>query len=101
MLWQPLELRRQSTRTIQSGQYTGTSALAAYNQATGSTKTYIPDETVSGAGTANANWVEAALGKELMTGYINNSNYLSKYNLMSLADLGYNLKKRTTNTTMS
>jgi hypothetical protein len=26
-----------------------------------------------------------------MTGYINNSNYLSKFSVMSLADLGYTI----------
>ena len=72
-----------------SGQYTGTAGLAAYNQLTGGSNAFIPVETDGGAGTANAHWDEAALGSELMTGYINNSNYLSNFSVNSLADLGY------------
>lgn len=74
-----------------SGQYTGTAGLTAYNQTTGLSNTYIPVETSGGSGTANAHWSEAALGNELMTGYVNNDNYMSKYSVMSLADLGYNI----------
>lgn len=76
---------------VTPGQYTGSSALAAYNQATNSSSTFIPLETSGGSGTAGVHWAESSLGNELMTGYINNSNYLSKFSVMSLADLGYSV----------
>ena len=71
-------------------QYTGANAVAAY----GAT---IPVETDGGSGTAGSHWDDATLGNELMTGYINDDgntantadNYLSKFSVMSLADLGY------------
>ncbi|MGE3783432.1 MAG: leishmanolysin-related zinc metalloendopeptidase [Alphaproteobacteria bacterium] len=71
------------------GQYTGKAGLAAYQAAGHSGASFIPVETDGGPGTAGAHWDEQALGNELMTGYINNSNYLSSFSLMSLADLGY------------
>jgi hypothetical protein len=82
---------------VANNQYTGAYALAAYNEAFGLNATYIPVENGGGAGTAGAHWDEEALGNELMTGYINNDgnpgtntdNYLSKFSVMSLADLGY------------
>jgi len=74
---------------VTPGQYTGSAALAAYNQATNSNNTFIPLETNGGSGTAGVHWAESSFGNELMTGYINNSNYLSKFSVMSLADLGY------------
>lgn len=76
-----------------SGKYTGAAALEAYNQATGTNSKYIPVETHGGAGTANSHWDEAALRNENMTGYTNTSgNYMSKYSVMSLADLGYDVR---------
>ncbi len=72
------------------GQYTGKFALAAYNAVTGKNNAFIPVETDGGTGTANKHWDETALDKEMMTGYTDNSgNYMSKYTIMSLADLGY------------
>lgn len=70
-------------------QYTGANALVAY-QAVYSGATYIPVESTGGAGTAGAHWDEQLLSNELMTGYLDPSNnYLSKFSVMSLADLGY------------
>ncbi len=74
------------------GRYTGKEGLAAYQAAGHSGATFIPVETDGGPGTAGAHWDEQALGNELMTGYINNSNYLSGFSLMSLADLGYKVQ---------
>ena len=74
---------------VTPGQYTGSAALSAFNQATNANNTFIPLETSGGSGTAGVHWAESTLGNELMTGYINNSNYLSKYSVLSLADLGY------------
>jgi hypothetical protein len=73
------------------GQYTGQQGLAAYQAAGHPGATFIPVETDGGSGTAGSHWDEAALGSELMTGYINGSNYLSNFSLMSLADLGYSV----------
>jgi hypothetical protein len=77
--------------------YTGANGVAAYDAATPGTQTYIPVEDGGGSGTAGAHWDEEALVNELMTGYINDDgnaatstdNFLSKFSVMSLADLGY------------
>ena len=71
--------------------YTGVQGLAAY-QSTHLGAAFIPVEDGGGSGTAGSHWDEQALGSELMTGYINaDSNYLSNYSVMSLADLGYHI----------
>ena len=83
---------------VSGSQYTGALALAAY-QTTHAGETFIPVETDGGSGTAGSHWDEAALGNELMTGYINddgnpattNDNYLSEFSIMSLGDLGYHV----------
>jgi hypothetical protein len=69
-----------------AGQYIGRQGLAAYQAAGHPSATYIPVDS------AGAHWSEAALGNELMTPYINSSNYLSSFSLMSLADLGYQVQ---------
>ena len=77
--------------------YNGANGVAAYDAATPGTQTYIPVEDGGGSGTAGAHWDEEALINELMTGYINDDgnaatstdNYLSRFSVMSLADLGY------------
>ena len=82
---------------VSNNQYTGANALAAYNSYFGLNATFIPVENDGGSGTAGSHWDEQALTNELMTGYINNDgnaatvtdNYLSKFSVMSLADLGY------------
>ncbi len=84
---------------VSTGQYTGAAGLAAYNEVFGPGALYIPVETDGGSGTAGAHWDDATLGNELMTGYINNDgnstnttdNYLLKFSVMSLADLGYHV----------
>jgi hypothetical protein len=75
-----------------AGHYIGANGLAAYQAAGHPSATYIPVETNGAAGTAGAHWSESALGNELMTPYINGSNYLSSFSLMSLADLGYHVQ---------
>jgi Leishmanolysin len=74
-----------------TGQYTGAKGLAAYQAAGHPGATYIPVQTSGGSGTAGSHWSEAALGNELMTPYLNGTNYLSNFSLMSLADLGYSV----------
>ena len=75
-----------------AGQYIGKEGLAAYQAAGHPSAAFIPVQTSGGAGTAGAHWSEAALGNELMTPYINGTNYLSSFSLMSLADLGYHVQ---------
>lgn len=46
-------------------------------------------ETDGGSGTAGGHWDETSYDTELMTGYIDDPNYLSAMSIASLADLGY------------
>ncbi len=68
---------------VVDGWFTGANAVAANGG------NLIPVEQDGGSGTAGSHWDEAALGNELMTGYIDDSNYLAEFSVMSLADLGY------------
>jgi hypothetical protein len=70
-------------------QYKGLDGLTAYKAAKDPNAAFIPVEADGGSGTAGSHWDEAALGNELMTGYINQTNYLSDFSVMSLGDLGY------------
>ena len=74
---------------VSGSQYTGENAVLAYRDAIDDSASSIPVEDEGGSGTAGSHWDEESLGNELMTGYINDSNYLSKFSVMSLADLGY------------
>lgn len=49
----------------------------------------IPVETDGGSGTAGGHWDEATFGNELMTGWINNDNYIAPMTIGSLTDIGY------------
>src|SRR5215208_3511980 len=72
--------------------YKGEAAMGVYGGP-------IPVETDYGPGTAGSHWDEETFGNELMTGFINTDdnlltntdNYLSKFSVMSLDDLGYNV----------
>ena len=79
---------------VTSNQYTGTAAITAYNEVKHASVTSIPVEDEGGSGTAGSHWDEEALANELMTGYINDTNYLSKFSVMSLADLGYTMASK-------
>lgn len=52
---------------------------------------FIPVEAGGGSGTARGHWDEAVLDNEIMTGYINPTNYLSDFSVAALEDLGYTL----------
>lgn len=80
-----------SHNLVQGFRYTGAEALTAYKDAGHPGATFIPVEADGGSGTAGGHWDEQALGNELMTGWIDNDNYLSKFSVMSLADLGYDV----------
>lgn len=86
-----------------SGQYTGSYALAAYRAEFDPTATYIPVELDGGPGTANGHWDEAWDGGsgDLMTGYLDPSTYLSNTTLMSFRDLGYNVVESVTSNPVS
>lgn len=75
-------------KLVVDGRYEGAYALTAY-QIEFVGEEFIPVEQDGGPGTAGAHWDEETLNNELMTGYINESNYLSEFSVMALADLGY------------
>lgn len=87
-----------------SGQYMGEEGLAAYQLEFDSFATFVPVELEGGSGTANGHWDENNNGSgatgvtdsngndmqnELMTGWLNDSIFLSNTTLASLSDLGY------------
>lgn len=49
----------------------------------------IPVETDGGAGTAGGHWDEVVFDNEIMTGYIDNSNFISEMTIAALEDMGY------------
>lgn len=73
--------------------FSGTHALAGFNEIGGGTYTgqKVPVENGGGQGTINSHWRESVLRDELMTGYLNPAapNPLSVLTARSLADLGY------------
>lgn len=79
--------------------YTGKNAVDVYVEemllATNGTFIYdgrgIPVESTGGGGTAGKHWDEAVFKNELMTGYVNAENALSRMSIASLADLGYDV----------
>ncbi|HEU4881969.1 MAG TPA: Ig-like domain-containing protein [Longimicrobium sp.] len=79
--------------SVQDTWFSGANGIAGFNAIGGTTYTggqKVPVENTGGAGTANSHWRESVLGRELMTGYLNNgSNPLSQLTVRSLADLGY------------
>ena len=88
-----------------SGQYTGTSALAAYrSEFDQSIATSVPVELGGGTGTKNAHWNEVDGGSsltgikdqqgrdmtyELMTGWLNAPTFMSQTTLYSFEDIGF------------
>jgi hypothetical protein len=71
---------------ISGGNFAGSRA-----NATDSRSGLIPLELDGGAGTSYSHWDEETFGTELMTGFIDNDNYLSYMTIASLGDLGYNV----------
>ncbi|SFJ18626.1 VPLPA-CTERM sorting domain-containing protein [Celeribacter neptunius] len=74
-----------------SGQYTGASALAAYQSECDASATFVPVELNGGAGTADAHWSESwACGSDaLMTGWLGYQTHVTYTTVASFADLGY------------
>lgn len=73
--------------------FIGLQALGAFNSAGGNTyvaSAKVPIENTGGEGTVNGHWRESVMGRELMTGFLDNgSNPLSAITVRSLQDLGY------------
>lgn len=74
-----------------SYQYTGAAALAAYQANYNRLATYVPVENTGtpGDGTIDAHWEEDIFGRELMTGWMNESNFIGAVTLGSFVDIGY------------
>ena len=73
---------------VTNGEFTGTQAVAVYHQM-GGTAAGIAVEQDYGAGTAGSHWDEATFRNELMTGFIDDTNYFTKMSAASFGDLGY------------
>jgi hypothetical protein len=72
--------------------FTGAQAIAAFNAVGGSNYqggAKVPVEDQGGSGTADAHWRESVFGNELMTGFVDPTDPLSRVTVSSLADLGY------------
>ncbi|MDP6817773.1 MAG: leishmanolysin-related zinc metalloendopeptidase [Alphaproteobacteria bacterium] len=70
--------------------FTGTAATFTYNRdydAEGATG--VPLEQDGGAGTRDSHWDEETFDNEIMTGYIDDTNYLSEMTVAALEDSGY------------
>jgi len=72
--------------------FTGPQAITAFNAVGGSNYqggAKVPVEDTGGAGTADAHWRESVFGNELMTGFVDPTDPLSRVTVASMADLGY------------
>jgi hypothetical protein len=72
--------------------FTGAQAIAAFNAVGGNNYQggeKVPVENTGGSGTADAHWRESVFGNELMTGFVDPTDPLSRVTVASLADLGY------------
>jgi hypothetical protein len=72
--------------------FTGVTAIEAFDAIGGASFTgaKVPVENTGGGGTRDSHWRESVLGRELMTGFINQgTNPLSLLTVSSLQDLGY------------
>lgn len=72
--------------------FTGAQAIAAFNEAGGTTYSgaKVPVMNIGGPGTVNSHWRDEVLNPEVMTGELNDGfNPLSAITIRSLQDLGY------------
>lgn len=69
--------------------YRGAQALREYRALTGQADPSVPLETSGGQGTAGGHWSESHFDLELMTGWIDQRNPLSRMTIASLADMGW------------
>lgn len=54
-------------------------------------ETHVPVENTGGSGVRNSHWRESIFKNELMTGYANHKEVLSRVTVASLEDLGYHV----------
>lgn len=73
---------------VENGLFVGEAATAEY-VALGGDAAGIPVEQEGGAGTAGSHWDETIFEDELMTGYIDATNYFTAMSAASFADIGY------------
>ena len=76
--------------------FTGANAIQAYGSgfpaiagADPLSAAGVPVETDGGAGTAGGHWDEATFGNEVMTGWVDGTNYLADITVAALQDMGY------------
>jgi len=71
--------------------FTGPTAVGAYQTIFGVSDNFVPVETDGGPGTAGGHWDEETFDNELMTGFLNGgvSNPISTVTIGALADMGY------------
>lgn len=70
--------------------FNGAAATAVYERDFNVTDAAgVPVEQDGGGGTRDSHWDEETFGNEIMTGYIDQSNYLSEMTVASLEDTGY------------
>ena len=76
--------------------FTGANAIEAYRTEFSSIASRdskaslgVPVETDGGAGTAGGHWDEGTFGREVMTGWVDGTNYLSDLTVAALEDMGY------------
>jgi hypothetical protein len=73
--------------TAPESRFIGTEATDAHESEGGSGSPYV--ESDGGSGTRCGHWDEDHYGAELMTGFLNRDEALSRFTIGSLADLGY------------
>ena len=70
--------------------FTGKKASREYADLIGSVEpVFVPVENTGAVGTINSHWRETVFKNELMTGYANHGEVLSRVTVASLKDLGY------------
>jgi hypothetical protein len=72
-----------------NGFFSGAQAKAESLDLFGTSQIYVEQD--GGGGTAGSHWDETTYDDEIMTGYINDANYLSSMSAASYGDLGYQL----------
>ena len=94
-IWNGLEL---TTGTVRGDdmRFIGTNAILAYNfglreiaRSDPDRWTGVPVETDGGPGTAGGHWDDRLFDNELMTGFVDDFNFVSGMTIASLEDLGY------------
>mmetsp|Transcript_6358 Transcript_6358/g.10053 ORF Transcript_6358/g.10053 Transcript_6358/m.10053 type:complete len:366 (-) Transcript_6358:184-1281(-) len=72
-------------------QYLGGNAINVWKNDWQCSTDAPPVETDGGGGTAGGHWDDACMLNEFMTGYLSNTNVISKLTIATLADIGYSV----------